>query len=217
MFVTFSPTAISDQLEAYAADAQSLEPSHVVGIATSTGSAELFEEILESMPADLGVAFVIYQQLSRSWVDMLLSRRTEMPIHRVRNGTRVEANGVYLLPPRQPFVFSSGKLMSAGDECELSTRPADCFLRSLANEMGPRAIAVLLSTDGSDGPEKIRALHQARGLVTFRSGFSELASSARAYRPKAGCLTTKEVATALLDCVRGVTNESDGSPIIRNY
>ena len=127
---------------------------HIVGVGASAGGLEALEEMFQSMPDDLGVAFVIVQHLSpdfKSLMDELLARRTSMPIYRIENGMSLEANAVYLLPPRKELIVSGGRfLLTDKDPAELSL-PIDHFLRSLAQDYGRRAIAVVLSGTGSDG------------------------------------------------------------------
>jgi two-component system CheB/CheR fusion protein len=43
--------------------------------------------------------------------------------------------------------------------------PIDVFFHSLANDMGDKAIAVVLSGTGSDGSRGVKDIHEAGGLV----------------------------------------------------
>jgi hypothetical protein len=43
--------------------------------------------------------------------------------------------------------------------------PIDVFFRSLAQDLGPRAVAIVLSGGGSDGSRGIRDVAEAGGLV----------------------------------------------------
>ena len=49
------------------------------------------------------MAFVVVQHLSpgfKSLMSEILARWTEMPIHRLEEGMVVEANHIYLIPPK---------------------------------------------------------------------------------------------------------------------
>src|SRR5262249_1779334 len=120
-----------------------------------------------------GLAFVVVQHLSpdfKSLTDELLGRRTPIPIHRVENGVAVQRNAIYLLPPKKDMIVSDGKLwLSDKDPTQLLALPIDIFFRSLAQDAGDRAIAVVLSGTGSDGSRGIRDVHDAGGLVVAQS------------------------------------------------
>ena len=95
-------------------DRRTSKPTYIVGIGASAGGLEALEGFFSRMPADTGMAFVVIQHLSpdfKSLMSELLSRRTEMPIYRVRDGMRVEANSVYLLPPKKEMVISNQSLV----------------------------------------------------------------------------------------------------------
>ncbi|WP_437835845.1 chemotaxis protein CheB [Sorangium sp. So ce1153] len=145
---------------------------YVVGIGASAGGLEALEHFFDSIPKESGMAFVVVQHLSpdfRSLMDEILGRRTELPIHLVENGMLVEPDHVYLIPPKKEMIISGGRLLlSERDRDQELTLPIDVFFRSLAQDCGPRAIAVVLSGGGSDGSRGIRAVHEAGGLVVVQ-------------------------------------------------
>ena len=144
-------------------------PSYVVGIGASAGGLEALERFFDNVPQDTGMAFVIVQHLSpdfKSLMDELLARHTELPIHLVEDGMPVEADHVYLIPPKKEMIISGGRLLlSEQDRQQERTLPIDVFFRSLAQDCGPRAVAIVLSGGGSDGSRGIRDVHEAGGLV----------------------------------------------------
>ena len=125
------------------------------------------------MPADAGMAFVVVQHLSpdfKSLMDELLSRRTEIAIHRVEDGMAVEPNAIYLIPPKKEMIISGGRLLLTDkDPATGLSLPIDTFFRSLAQDCGERAVGIILSGTGSDGSRGIRAIHDAGGLVIAQS------------------------------------------------
>ena len=85
------------------------QPSFVVGIRASAGDLKSLEKLFENLPADTGVAFVIIQHLSPDFKSMmyeLLAHDTKMEIHRVEDGMLIEANHVYLLPPKKELIIA---------------------------------------------------------------------------------------------------------------
>jgi chemotaxis response regulator CheB len=144
-------------------------PRLVVGIGASAGGLEALERLFEATPIDSGLAFVVVQHLSpdfRSLTDDILARRTRIPIRVVENGMRVVADTIYLLPPKKEMSVSGGLLLlSDKDPAPTVALPTDHFLRPLAQDAGPRAVAVILSGTGSDGSRGVRDVHAAGGLV----------------------------------------------------
>lgn len=148
-------------------------PSFVVGIGASAGGLESLEKLFQNLPADTGMAFVIIQHLSPDFKSMmyeLLARDTKMEIHRVEDGMVIEANHVYLLPPKKELIVAGGELhLIDKDLSKGLTLPIDRFFESLGRECGPRGIGIILSGSGSDGSRGIRDLAQAGGLVICES------------------------------------------------
>jgi two-component system CheB/CheR fusion protein len=148
-------------------------PFYVVGVGASAGGLEALESFFQHMPADAGMAFVVVQHLSpdfKSLMDELLSRRTEIAIHRVEDCMAVEPNAIYLIPPKKEMIISGGRLLLTDkDPATGLSLPIDTFFRSLAQDCGERAVGVVLSGTGSDGSRGIRAIHDAGGLVIAQS------------------------------------------------
>lgn len=148
-------------------------PTYVVGIGASAGGLEALERFFESMPAETGMAFVVVQHLSpdfKSVMDELLARRTTLPVHRVTEGMKVQADAVYLIPPKKDMIISNGHLLLTDkDPRQLVTLPIDHFFRSLAQDFGDRSIGIILSGTGSDGSRGLREIHEAGGLVIVQS------------------------------------------------
>jgi two-component system CheB/CheR fusion protein len=119
------------------------------------------------------MAFVVLQHLSpdfESRMDELLARKTSIPVHKVVDGMPVEPDSIYLIPPRKEMIISGGRLLLTDKDPERGlTLPIDQFLRSLANELGPLAIGVVLSGTGSDGSRGVRAIHEAGGFVLVQA------------------------------------------------
>jgi two-component system CheB/CheR fusion protein len=142
---------------------------HIVGIGASAGGLEALEQFFEHVPGDSGMAFVVIQHLSpdfKSLMDEILARRTKLPIRSVEDGMLVEPNNVYLIPRRKQMIIAAGRLLlrEKDPDSDLSL-PIDVFFRSLAQDCGERAIAVVLSGGGSDGSRGVTAVHEAGGLV----------------------------------------------------
>jgi two-component system CheB/CheR fusion protein len=154
-------------------EADAAGPRHVVGIGASAGGLDPLVRFFDNLPRDTGMAFVIVQHLSpdfKSLMDELLARHTSLPVQLVEDGMLVERNHVYLIPPKKEMIISGGRLLlSERDRQQELTLPIDVFFRSLAQDCGPGAVAIVLSGGGSDGSRGICHVHDAGGLVLVQS------------------------------------------------
>jgi two-component system CheB/CheR fusion protein len=161
--------SIEDSERSTEAEAQQ-QPTHIVGIGASAGGLEAIEAFFKAMPPDSGVAFVVIQHLSpdhKSLMAELLSKRTRMPVHRAEDGERVEPNSVYLIPPNKNLRLFHGRIILSEQDRESRgiNLPIDIFFRSLAEDQGAKAIAIVLSGTGSDGTSGIRAIKEELGMA----------------------------------------------------
>jgi len=171
-----NPVALERQAQAAAApdaeqsEAPRVRPSSVVGIGASAGGLEAFELLLTAIPEDTGMAFVLIQHLApkhESILSELLSKATRMPVVEVSEGTAVEPNRVYVIPPNADMSITDGVLHLSPLSIDRSRRmPIDMFFRSLAEDQQGRAIGIVLSGTASDGTLGIQAI-KAAGGVTF--------------------------------------------------
>jgi two-component system CheB/CheR fusion protein len=146
---------------------------HIVAIGASAGGLDSLERLFSNFPADTGMAFVVLQHLSpdfKSLMDELLSRRTEMRIRQAEHDMPVEPNTVYLLPPMKEMIIRQRRLLlNDRDPRHGLTLPIDLFFRSLAQDAGERAVAVILSGSGSDGSRGVQEVSKAGGTVFCES------------------------------------------------
>jgi two-component system, chemotaxis family, CheB/CheR fusion protein len=141
----------------------------VIGIGASAGGLEAFRKLLEALPADTGIAFVLVPHLEPTHASMmvdLLGLHTAMTVMQVTDGMLVERNHVYIIPPQAYLAVRDGRLRLSRPEAPHGARlPFDFFLHSLADEYGERAVAVILSGTGADGSIGLKAVSDRGGLV----------------------------------------------------
>lgn len=149
------------------------EEHFIVGVGASAGGLEALEQLFRHAPQDKGLSYIVVQHLSPdfdSLMDQLLARKTDLTIQVIENDTDVTPNTIYLMPPKKEVILSEGKLLLTDRPKgrELSF-PIDNFFRSLAQDAGPNAIAVVLSGTGSDGSRGIIDVHESGGFVVVQS------------------------------------------------
>ena len=141
----------------------------IVGIGASAGGLEACTKLLENLPADTGMAFVLVQHLAPtkdSILAELLSKATSMPVREVQDGMTVEPDHVYVISPNTVLAVFHGKLrLLPRAETHTQHLPIDSFFRSLAEDQGQNAVGIILSGTGSDGSLGIRDIKAAGGIV----------------------------------------------------
>lgn len=148
-----------------------LDPARfpVVGIGASAGGLEAFSELLDNLPANTGLAFVLVQHLApkhASALTELLSRHSKLTTVEVRDEMAIEKEHVYVIPPDAAMAVNGGLLRLMPRPSDVPGTPIDFFLQSLAQDRQERAIGVILSGTGSDGTMGLQAI-KAAGGVTF--------------------------------------------------
>ena len=141
----------------------------IVGIGASAGGLEAFTELISHLPDDTGMAFVLIQHLDPkhdSHLTELLSKESRMPVAEVTGETRVEANHIYVIPPRRNLGISAGVLHTPPRPANGCNMPVDAFFRDLAADRGSKALGVVLSGTASDGTLGLQAI-KAAGGITF--------------------------------------------------
>ena len=141
----------------------------VVGIGASAGGLEAFTRLLQHLPADTGMAFVLVQHLDPqhpSLLSQLLAGRTVLPVEEATDRVEVAADHVYVVPPGDDLVIEKGRLRLRPRDPKVQPHlPVDTFLRSLAEDKGERALAVILSGAASDGAQGLAAVKSAGGMT----------------------------------------------------
>jgi two-component system CheB/CheR fusion protein len=182
----------------------------VVGLGASAGGLEAFTLILEHLPSDTGMAFVLVQHLApdrHSLLSEILSRTTEMPVQEVQEGMTIARNCVYVIPPNTGMTMTRGVFhLTSRDRTHGQQTVIDTFLRSLAADRGNKAIGVILSGGDADGTLGLQAIKEKGGITFAQSegsaGVKEMPSSAIAAGHVDFILPPIEIAEALANISR---------------
>jgi two-component system, chemotaxis family, CheB/CheR fusion protein len=150
----------------------------VVGIGASAGGLEATTSLFKELSVSLGMAYVLVLHLDpfrESAVTEILGRATRMPVLQVRDGMRVAADHVYVIPPNCEMTIDQWVLhLRSREERRSANTTIDTFLRSLAVAHGHDAIGVILSGTASDGTLGLAAIKGEAGIT-----FAQEPSSAK--------------------------------------
>ena len=190
------------------------ESNYIIGIGASAGGLEALQKFLTALPANTGFPYIIVQHLSPDYKSLLgeiLSKYTDMPVLQVEDGMVVEPDCVYVIQPGKNMRLSEGKIrLSAQKERELNL-PIDMFFRSLAEEAGPKAIAIILSGTGSDGSNGIKDIKEHDGMIIVQdlesSKFDGMPRSAIRTGLVDAQLSPEAIALELMHISNAVTRE----------
>lgn len=176
----------------------------IVGIGASAGGLEAFTQLLQNLPNDTGMAFVLVQHLDpdhESALTQLLSRTASMTVSEVTDGMVVAPNRVYVIPPNACMEIAKGVLkLRPRDKASGAHLSIDVFFESLAHDQQERAIGVILSGTASDGTQGLEMI-KSEGGFTFAQDDSAKFDSMPRNAMAAGCvdlvLSPKEIAKEL--------------------
>ena len=140
----------------------------VIGIGASAGGLEALQQFFSCMPPNSGLSFVVVQHLSPDYKSLMadiLSKHTEMQVYQAENDMAVEADTVYLIPPKKFMTIKGGKLILTDYAPVTLNHPIDIFFASLAEEKREHSIVVVLSGTGTDGTSGVKFVKEYGGLV----------------------------------------------------
>lgn len=145
----------------------------VVGLGASAGGLEALRQFLAHTPVDSGLAYIVVQHLDPTHKGMLpelLQRDTPMPVHEARNGMRIKADSVYVIPPNAELSLVNDTLKLATPTEPRGMRlPIDVLFSSLASTRREDAIGVVLSGMGADGTHGLQAIKAVGGLTAAQA------------------------------------------------
>lgn len=143
----------------------------IVAIGASAGGLQAFRKLLDQLPADMRMAYVLIPHLDpthESLMSELLSRTAKISIQEVDPGMRVEPGHAYVIRPNTIMTIADERLHLVPRHALRGTKH-ECinhFMVSLAQAYRERAIGVILSGTASDGSLGIETI-KSEGGVTF--------------------------------------------------
>ena len=174
---------------------ESLLPFGVVAVGASAGGLEAFNQFLEKLPPDTGMAIVIIQHLApgqETSLFELLSRRTAIPVQHVTEPTTLKPNRLYVVPSNTVFARREGGVALVTRSSEHPGLAAvDALFQTLAETAASRSIAVVLTGSSADGSAGLREVKAAGGIT-----FAQSPETAKYDR-----MPRSAIATGLVDAV----------------
>ncbi len=155
-------------------------PSRVVAIGVSTGGPNALQNVLGQLPADFAGAILVVQHMPQGFTEMFARRLDDtcaIEVKEARSGDLLLAGRALICPGNRHMRVRRmplGEVVVLSDEERVNGhRPSvDVLFRSVAQEFGKRAVAVLMTGMGEDGAEGMGAVKTAGGLTIAQSAES---------------------------------------------
>lgn len=187
----------------------------VVAIGTSVGGKKALTELLSALPADFPAAITIVQHLHPQYTTGLadiLEASTTLKVKQAKDRDLLRPETVYIAPSDQHLLVNPDSTLSLShSELVHFARPSiDLLFESVAAGFKQKAIAVVLTGNGSDGAMGVRAIKEMGGAAIAQDQASckdfEMPSRAISTGSVDWVLPLTEIAAMLVNLV---TNKSE--------
>ena len=168
---------------------KTVQPEFIVGIGGSAGALNAYKALLDAMPHDTGMAFVIISHMNptaHSELAEILQRHTKMPVIVASVAMPILANHVYVIPPDSDLTMENYRFRVISPRTGRQ-KQVDLFFISLAEAMDARAAGIILSGYDGDGTEGCKHI-KANGGKTFAQDMSAEVDSMPLSAQAAGCV-----------------------------
>jgi two-component system CheB/CheR fusion protein len=149
---------------------EKVEGPRVVAIGASAGGLKAFQALIENLPVDTNMAFVLLTHILRgsdSLLPEILAKATTMPVIQVTEGLLLKPNHIYVLPPDKFMEINLCSLHLVPRPNKPVNNAINHFLFSLAKDHVHGSIGIVLSGEGDDGAEGIKNLKENAGGLTM--------------------------------------------------
>ncbi|HEX8712248.1 MAG TPA: chemotaxis protein CheB, partial [Terracidiphilus sp.] len=151
--------------------------TRIIAIGISTGGPNALQHVLSKLPADFPGSILIVQHMPEGFTEMFARRLDECCSIRVKeavSGDLLLAGRALICPGNRHLKV---KRLPLGEVAVLSDEPrvnghrpsVDVLFRSMAEEFGPRGIAVLMTGMGEDGAAGLGIVKKASGMTIAQS------------------------------------------------
>lgn len=145
----------------------------LIGIGASTGGTEAICALLKQLPSELP-GIVIVQHIPPIFSKMFaerLDKQTHFQVKEAVNGDVIEKNHVYLAPGDKHMQVKNSEKgyflkVFEGEKVSGHCPSVDVLFHSIAEEVGDKAIGVILTGMGYDGAKGITMMNR-RGAITL--------------------------------------------------
>ena len=188
----------------------SLASFYIVGIGLSIGGIDPLCEILSRVPDKVNAAFLIIQHLDPAYRSRLAERLqnfTTIKVDVAKHAQLIECNHVYVLAEGQMMTIKDGTILLRNrNHDETVNKAVDIVFKSMALDLGNRAISVILSGLDGDGSLGATQINQRGGITIAQlpssAKFPSMPESAISSGQTHFVLSPKEIARILTEIIK---------------
>lgn len=148
-------------------------PFHIAALGASAGGLNAIVEFFSQIKEAKGVAYVVLLHSLRegnSRLRGILSRYAALEVIDIEQGLEIKANKIYIAPSSKYVNLKGGKFhLTDRGPSELINRTIDHFFKSLSDDVGDKAIAIVMSGTGRDGTLGFQAVEAKNGITITQS------------------------------------------------
>ena len=140
----------------------------IVCVGGSAGGLDAYIRLLQNLPADMGVAIVIVNHITKfpTRLHEILPPYTTMPVELITEKLLIEPNHVFIIPENRDLHVSEGEfLLKPISKPRGWPDVITVFLRSLTRNWEGQLIAVIVSGYDGDGAEAMCGIQQIGGVT----------------------------------------------------
>jgi len=179
-------------------------PTCIVGIGGSAGALNAYKSLLDHLPANTGMAFVVISHMNPaaySELALILARHTKMPALVASAAMPISSNHVYVIPANSDLEVEKYTFRVTSPRSRRNAQ-IDLFFASIAENFGNRAIGAVLSGYNGDGTAGCKHIKERDG-ITFAQDQSAEVDSMPLKAQASGCvdfvLSPDKISDALVE------------------
>jgi two-component system chemotaxis response regulator CheB len=152
-------------------------PTHIVAIGISTGGPNALQYLFSHLPAEFTGSILVVQHMPDGFTELFAKRLDEtcpIRVKEAQSGDLLMAGRALICPGNRHMKVKKlplGNVAVLADEAPVNGhRPSvDVLFRSVADEFGPQAMAVLMTGMGEDGATGLGEIRAAGGYTVAQS------------------------------------------------
>jgi chemotaxis response regulator CheB len=186
----------------------------IVCIGGSAGGLDAYIRLLQNLPADMGVAIVIVNHITKmpTHLHEVLPRFTKMPVELIQDRLQIVPNRVFIIPENRDLHVQNGEFHLAP-----ISKPRGwpdvitVFLRSLTQYWDGKLIAVIVSGYDGDGAAALCGIKQVGGITIAQKLNTAIQPDMPESAIESGCidfvLSPEDIAQEIIRIARANLNQ----------
>lgn len=141
----------------------------VVAVGTAAKEIDLLKNVLSHFPADSGMAYIIFEDLSSPQSENLaatLSADSKMPIVEIIHDINIQPDTIYLIPENNLLAAENGTLqLKYANRSSKTSNCFDIFFQAIGETYQKYSVGVMLAWTPFDGSKGLKKLKEAGGAT----------------------------------------------------